>query len=134
MGGGMPMISFGGGSTHLAGKIEATAKGTVLAMVVCRVSNISKTIQSFQVGDISMRSGKEQTDFMAVGLGDYVFAKDKTDREKVKKKEIKIEPSGKFKYLQIIYVFPVLKDSPSWRLTYKGNKGVELKGKEKKTE
>lgn len=115
--------------TYMAGKITSS-KGSILVMAKLEVKNVSGTVQSIRLGDIQMKSDKEQTDFVAVGFGSYAFAKDKSARDKVKNETNNIEPNDS---RRLIYIFAVPTEAKSWKLTYKGNKEIELKGKDNKS-
>ena len=128
---GMNSLIMLDGHVYTAGKFR-TGKGGILIKVNLEIKNMSETDQTFRLGDIQVNSNsssvKEKADIFAVGLGTYAFVKDKSTIEKVKNKTVKI---ASYKSTNLVYIFPALIDSKSWKLTYKGKYEVELKGKER---
>ena len=118
------MIQGEDGKTYAYTAGDVTAKdNSILVMVRIEIKNVSKSTQTFKIGDISI-NGDKKGSFLAVGADKYLFAKNGSDINTVKKKSYELDPGNEHRF---VYLFSLPKEkTPRWSLVYRGKHKVDL--------
>ena len=107
--------------SYMARNITA-AEGKKFLVARCAVTNKGQSVQSFRIGAVHVVDGEDRRSFSAVGEGEYAFAKEGDQLDKVKLRILKIEP-GTTKTL--VYLFTVSDASKDCQIIYSDEDEVE---------
>ena len=104
-GDGIPAISFGGGSSFMAGQLSSNDGKTKFIKVSCTVANPANGPRAFKIGDITMTvAGAKADGFAGVGYDGRVCGMGGDDRKAVEEISVELQPNGS---RDVTYIFPL---------------------------
>ena len=106
IGGGMPLISMGGGSTFMAGQLSSSDGKTKFVKVSCTITNSASAQRAFKLGEVAMTvAGTKANGFAGVGYNDRVCGMGGDDRKAVEQISVNVPANGS---RSVTYIFPLL--------------------------